>query len=105
LKKLIVCEAELKTLSARHATVSLHTRVTREQGRFKADDLKVLAIELPKSDWLICGSKAFQFEAQKLLLEQGSARKIYTSSPSMRLVDRCRPLRRRSRCGLLWGAP
>ena len=102
---MIVCEAELKTLSARHATVSLHTRVTREQGRFKADDLKVLAIELPKSDWLICGSKAFQFEAQKLLLEQGiGAQNIHVES-SMRLVDRCRPLRRRSRCGLLWGAP
>jgi hypothetical protein len=81
LKKLIVCEAELKALSARHATVSLHTRVTREQGRFKADDLKVLAIELPKSDWLICGSKAFQFEAQKLLLEQGiGAQNIHVES-------------------------
>jgi ferredoxin-NADP reductase len=77
----LVCEDELKTLTAKHGTVSLHTRVTREQGRFKADDLKALAVELPKSDWLICGSKPFQFEAQKLLLAQGiGAQNIHVES-------------------------
>jgi ferredoxin-NADP reductase/CRP-like cAMP-binding protein len=77
----LVCEDELKTLTAKHGTVSLHTRITREQGRFKADDLKALAVELPKSDWLICGSKPFQFEAQKLLLAQGiGAQNIHVES-------------------------
>jgi ferredoxin-NADP reductase len=77
----LVFEDELKTLSAQHGTLSLHTRVTREQGRFRADDLKALAIELPKSDWLICGSKPFQFEAQKLLIAQGvGAQNIHVES-------------------------
>ena len=77
----LVCEDELKTLAAQQGTVSLHTRVTREQGRFNADDLKALALELPKSDWLICGSKPFQFDAQRLLLEQGiGAQNIHIES-------------------------
>ena len=32
-----------------------------------------LAIELPDCDWLICGSKSFQADAERLLIERGIA--------------------------------
>jgi hypothetical protein len=69
----MVCGDELRTLAAARGTVTVHTRLTREQGRFCASDLGVLAQEFPGSDWLVCGSKPFQSDAQRLLREQGIA--------------------------------
>jgi ferredoxin-NADP reductase/CRP-like cAMP-binding protein len=69
----IVCGDELCTLAAAQGTVTVHTRLTREQGRFCASDLGALAQEFPGSDWLVCGSKPFQSDAQRLLREQGIA--------------------------------
>src|SRR5262249_25642002 len=69
----VVCGDELRALAAAHNTVSVHTRVTREQGRFCASDIGALAGRFPGADWLVCGSKPFQTDAQRLLHEQGIA--------------------------------
>jgi ferredoxin-NADP reductase/CRP-like cAMP-binding protein len=69
----VVCETEWGELSSRHRTITQRTRVTREQGRFQAADLARLAQDFPNADWLICGSRAFHQDAQRLLLQQGVA--------------------------------
>ena len=69
----IVCGDELHALASSHDTITFRARITREDGRFKAADLGRLAREFPQSDWLICGSKLFQSDAQRLLLGQGVA--------------------------------
>ena len=70
----IVCGEELRELACRHPTISWRTRVTGEEGRFQAADVVVLARrEFPDADWLICGSKPFQSDAQDMLLAHGMA--------------------------------
>jgi ferredoxin-NADP reductase len=77
----LVCEDELQALAAQHDQITFNARITREQGRLTADDLKNLAGEHPHCDWLICGPKAFQAEAQRLLLAQGiGAQSIHIES-------------------------
>lgn len=77
----LVCADELREMADRHDTISARTRITREEGRFGADDLKKLAGEFPGADWLICGSKPFQTEARRLLLGQGvEARHVHIES-------------------------
>jgi ferredoxin-NADP reductase/CRP-like cAMP-binding protein len=69
----VVCGDELHALATAHSTVTVHTRLTREQGRFRASDIGALAGRFPGADWLVCGSKPFQTDAQRLLREQGIA--------------------------------
>jgi len=69
----IVCGEELRELASRHPTISWRTRVTSEEGRFQAADVTALAREFPDADWLICGSKPFQSDAQDMLLRHGIA--------------------------------
>lgn len=69
----IVCGEELRELASRHPTISWRTRVTCEEGRFQAADVTALAREFPDADWLICGSKPFQSDAQDMLLRHGIA--------------------------------
>jgi ferredoxin-NADP reductase len=69
----IVCADELVELTSRHPTITWHTRITAAQGRFQAEDLARLAVELADCDWLVCGSKSFQADAERLLIERGIA--------------------------------
>jgi ferredoxin-NADP reductase/CRP-like cAMP-binding protein len=69
----IICGDELRELAAEHDSLSVNTRITGEAGRFGAADLAALAQEFPGCDWLICGSRSFQSDAQRLLLAQGIA--------------------------------
>ena len=63
----MVCAEELSQLGSQHPTITCHTRITREEGRFRRADLARLSAELPDCDWLICGSKLFQADAERLL--------------------------------------
>ena len=63
----MVCAEELSQLASQHPTITCHTRITREEGRFRGADLARLSAELPDCDWLICGSKLFQADAERLL--------------------------------------
>jgi len=63
----MVCAEELSQLASQHSTITCHTRITREEGRFRGADLARLSAELPDCDWLICGSKLFQADAERLL--------------------------------------
>ena len=67
----IVCGEELSEISRHHRNVSCKVRITGEAGRFQAADLAALAGDFPNADWLICGSKPFNANAQRMLLEQG----------------------------------
>src|SRR5215475_2535594 len=69
----MVCAEELSELASQHQTITCHTRITREQGRFRGADLARLSAELPDCDWLICGSKLFQADAERLLRQHGIA--------------------------------
>jgi ferredoxin-NADP reductase len=69
----VVCGDELHALASSHDTITFRARITREDGRFNAADLRRLAREFPQSDWLICGSRRFQSDAQRLLLRHGVA--------------------------------
>ena len=69
----IICADELGALTSRHPTITWRTRITAAQGRFQAADLARLATEFPDCDWLICGSGAFQADAERLLIGQGIA--------------------------------
>jgi ferredoxin-NADP reductase len=69
----IVCGDELHRLASSHPTITFRARITREDGRFNTADLRRLAREFPQSDWLICGSRLFQSDAQRLLLRHGVA--------------------------------
>jgi ferredoxin-NADP reductase len=69
----VVCGDELHALASSHDTITFRARITREDGRFNAADLHRLAREFPQSDWLICGSRRFQSDAQRLLLRHGVA--------------------------------
>jgi ferredoxin-NADP reductase len=67
----IVCAAELSELAERQQTITYRIRITREEGRFSSADIAGLVARFPHSDWLICGSKSFEADAQRLLLEHG----------------------------------
>ena len=69
----MVCAEELGQLATQHPTITCHTRITREEGRFRRADLARLSAELPDCDWLICGSKLFQADAERLLRQHGIA--------------------------------
>jgi ferredoxin-NADP reductase/CRP-like cAMP-binding protein len=69
----VVCGDELRALAAAHCTVSVNMRLTRQQGRFCAPEIGALAGRFPGADWLVCGSKPFQSDAQRMLREQGIA--------------------------------
>ena len=50
------------------------SRTHHPRGRYQCDaDLRRLACEFPHSDWLVCGSRLFQSDAQRLLLRHGVA--------------------------------
>jgi ferredoxin-NADP reductase len=67
----IVCAEELSELASRHPTITYRTRITGEEGRFRTADLARLSVEFSDCDWLICGSKLFQADAERLLLAHG----------------------------------
>jgi ferredoxin-NADP reductase len=67
----IVCADELSELASRHPTITCRTRITGEEGRFRTADLTRLVVQFPDCDWLICGSKGFQADAERLLIERG----------------------------------
>jgi ferredoxin-NADP reductase len=69
----MVCAEELSQLASQHPTITCHTRITREEGRFRRADLARLSAELPDCDWLICGSKLFQADGERLLRQLGIA--------------------------------
>jgi ferredoxin-NADP reductase/CRP-like cAMP-binding protein len=77
----VVCGDELAELAASHDRISFNARITREQGRLGAADLASLSARFPNADWLVCGSRSFQTDIQRLLLGQGAApRSIHIES-------------------------
>ena len=65
------CRRAIRSFAARNCAAGLptpeyqrRTRVTCEDGRFQAVDVTALACEFSDADWLICGSKPFQADAQ-----------------------------------------
>ena len=77
----IVCAEEICELASRHPTITWHTRITAARGRFQATDLAQLATAFPDCDWLICGSRSFQADAERLLIAQGIApRRVHSES-------------------------
>jgi ferredoxin-NADP reductase len=77
----IVCGDELHRVASSHASITVRTRITGEEGRFRAEGFAELVREFPHADWLICGSPLFQSDAQRLLLDLGiAARYIHVES-------------------------
>jgi ferredoxin-NADP reductase len=77
----VVCGDELANLAASDDRISFNARITREQGRLGAADLAALSARFPNADWLVCGSRSFQTDIQRLLLGQGAApRSIHIES-------------------------
>jgi len=48
----MICAEALSELASQHPTITCHTRITREEGRFQGADLARLSAELPDCDWL-----------------------------------------------------
>jgi ferredoxin-NADP reductase len=70
-RRQMVCAEELTEIASRHPSITCRTRITREQGRFDAAELASLSLEFRDCDWLICGSKSFRADAERLLVEHG----------------------------------
>jgi ferredoxin-NADP reductase len=79
----LVCADELREMADRHDTISARTRITREEGRFGADDLKKLASEFAR-----VGCSSIRV----------SRRAMFISNPSIPSAARCSPRRRRRLC-------
>jgi ferredoxin-NADP reductase len=67
----VVCAAELSDLAERQPTITYRIRITREEGRLSTADVAGLVTKFSHSDWLICGSRSFAADVQRLLLEHG----------------------------------
>jgi hypothetical protein len=77
----VVCSDELRRLSSEHASITSRIRITREEGRLQPDELLKLAVEFPDSDWLVCGSRRFQEDTERLLRGHGiEAQNIHIES-------------------------
>jgi ferredoxin-NADP reductase/CRP-like cAMP-binding protein len=77
----VVCGDEFASLAASDDRISFNARITREQRRLGAADLAALSVRFPNADWLVCGSRSFQTDIQRLLLGQGAApRSIHIES-------------------------
>jgi uncharacterized membrane protein YeaQ/YmgE (transglycosylase-associated protein family) len=77
----VVCSDELRRLSSEHPSITSRIRITREEGRLQPDELLKLAVEFPDSDWLVCGSRRFQEDTERLLRGHGiEAQNIHIES-------------------------
>src|SRR5262249_28103949 len=80
-RKDIVFGDELRRIASSHSSITLRTRITGEEGHFRAGEIGTLARDFKDSDWLICGPPTFQSDAQWQLIKHGIApRHIHVES-------------------------
>jgi ferredoxin-NADP reductase len=76
-----VCAEELAYLTTRLSTLTFSLRVTSEQGRLKAEDIRSLVTQYADADWFICGTRSFEHDVRAMLIAAAvSAANVHVES-------------------------
>lgn len=64
-------DAELESLSGKHAQIKYHKHLTEDKGRIKSEDMIQIAQQNLHADYFICGPKEFEMMAKLALQSAG----------------------------------